>query len=227
MGVKTGVGHRAIWIGSATNFAASHRANLATGTVRVLSADGHAHSLPTAFVDQTLRIGRAKWTANRVLTSETGSAALRSSARCGFSDTSRVGSRVGQETGWACTLCSLVYNVTQRIRSAHCIGAAWILTATFNTRFISCAIAVLVAANDAHVVEANVAEEAIVVHSAGQHTLAFNAFLIYRAFGIAGTSWNATTVIAFVSSAAFSITSAGNWDTNTLRFRCSSEASRT
>lgn len=226
MSIETGVGHRAIWISSATSFAASHRANLATGTVSILSADGHAHSLAAALVNQTLGIGRAKWTANRVLTSKTGSATFGSSARCGFSDTSRVGSRIGQETGWACALCSLIYDVTQSVWSANCFGAARVLAATFNTSFVSCTIAILVAANNAHVVEANVAKEAIIVHAAGQHTLAANAFFVHCAFGVVGASWNTTAVIASVSGTAFCITSTSNWNTNAFSFWCSSEAGR-
>jgi hypothetical protein len=80
------VSHGAVRIDSASGFAASHRANLATGTVRVLSTDRHAHSLSAAFVDQTLGVGRAQRTTDGILTGESGSAALGSGARCWLSD---------------------------------------------------------------------------------------------------------------------------------------------
>ena len=58
LGVETRVSHRAVRIGPASDFAHSHGANFATGAVGVLSADGHAHSLAAALVDQTLSVGR-------------------------------------------------------------------------------------------------------------------------------------------------------------------------
>lgn len=85
LGVETSVGHGTIRIGSASHFAASHRTDFTARTVRVLSADGHAHSLTAALVDQALRVGRAQRAAHGVLTSESSCAALCSGTGCWFS----------------------------------------------------------------------------------------------------------------------------------------------
>ena len=87
----------------------------------------------------------------------------------------------------------------------------------FNT-FVGGAISVLTTTNGAHFVEANMAEETVVIHSAGQHTLAGNAFLVDGALGIASTNWNATSFIASVAAAAFAITTTSHRNTNAFSF---------
>ncbi len=119
LGVETGVSHGTIGIGPAANFAHSHRADLSAGTVGILTTDGHAHPLAASLIDQTLGVGRAEWPANRVLTSESSSAALGSGARRRLADAGRVGSRVGQETGRAGALSSLIHHITQSVGSCE------------------------------------------------------------------------------------------------------------
>lgn len=182
--------------------------------------------MSTAFVNQTLGVGRAERTADGILTGESGSAALGSGARCWLSDAGRVGSRVSQESSWTGTLSSLIDNITQRIRSANGVGAAGIFTAAVNASFIGSAIGVLATTNGAHVVETNVAEETIVVHSAGQHTLSGDAFLVNGALGVASADGNATSFIASVAASAFAITTASHWNTDAFRFGRSGESGR-
>lgn len=70
------------------------------------------------------------------------------------------------------------------------------------------------------------AEETIVVHSAGQHTLSGDAFLVDGALGVASADGNATSFVASVAATAFAIATASHWNADAFRFGRSGESGR-
>jgi len=81
-------------------------------------------------------------------------------------------------------------------------GLAWIHTFVAQTRFVRVAVLISTATERAHVIQANMAQETIIVQPAGQQAIAANALLVQRAFIVHGADWQANVFAAGVAVVA-------------------------
>lgn len=96
-----------------------------------------------------------------------------------------------------------------------------------DARLVRVAVLVRPAAERAHVVQTDMAQEAVVVESAGEQAVAADALLVERALVVGDADWEANVVAAGVAIAAVARVSAGHWQSNALHFRVPGEAGRT
>jgi len=89
------------------------------------------------------------------------------------------------------------------VRSAR-RGFAWIHTFVAQARFVRVAVLISAATERAHVVQADVAQEAIVVQPAGQQAISANALFVQRALIVHGADWQANVLAAGVAVVAVS-----------------------
>lgn len=120
-------------------------------------------------------------------------------------------------------------NRAQSIRSANGISGARIFTFAVDARFVGRAIFISATSNAAHVVQANVAEEAVVINPAGQHTSSADAFFIEGALRVDSTASNTTAFFTPRSAGTLVIPLAGNRrpDAFLARSFCKSDGART
>lgn len=98
---------------------------------------------------------------------------------------------------------------------AEGVGSAWIFIAGIGalvvaTRFTGAAVGVLMASVDTSVVEANVSQEAVVVHSTRQQAVSLEAALVQGTLLIVGAGWEAHCVSTGVTGTAICIYTASD-----------------
>ena len=100
-------------------------------------------------------------------------------------DTAHLGGWVGEEARVTGAPCFLLHHLADGVGSAGGQGRiAGVVALVVDARLGGRAVGVDLAAHLAHVVQADVAKEAVVVQAAGQHTLAVLASLVGRAVAI-------------------------------------------
>ena len=119
------------------------------------------------------------------------------------------------------------FEIDKKLITANTFDGAGILAAAVDARFIGGAVRVLPTADGAHAVEANVAEETVIVHSAGQHAIAGHALLVDGALGIDGAERDATAFGTAVAVLAVAVAAASDWDSDAFGFGRSGESSGT
>lgn len=87
-----------------------------------------------------------------------------------------------------------------------------------DARLVGVAVLVRPATERAHVVQAYVAQETVVVQPAGEQTVSTNAFLVERALVVVGADRKAHVVAACIPIVAVVCVSAGPWHCKTMKF---------
>ena len=143
-----------------------------------------------------------------------------------FPDTSHHSSWIRHKAIKAGTLSSLIHNLALSIWPTRSFPTAGILTPVCNTGKGSWTISVYFAAHEAHVVEAHVAKEAVVVETTRQHAHALLTSFIVGTVVVALTPEHADTVVADHALGAPGIVGAGVWNPDAFNFRISGKCSR-
>lgn len=80
---------------------------------------------------------------------------------------------------------------------------------------------------DAHVVQTNVTQKAVVVHSTGEHAVSFETFLVEGAVVVSSAGRQTHAVPASVAFGTFRCRVAGQWHSNALHVVVAGESRRT
>lgn len=165
--VDTGQIIRTSSIGSASSAAGQSLANLSGATIIVSSTDGLACTIITSFVVQAARIVCAQWATHLCEAGESFGALTVLSARQGRrANTADLCRGTGHHSGDTRASGPVIGHGADGIRSTG-IVLTRIVASVVAARLTCAAVFVRVAAKDTLIAQANVAQEAVVVHATG------------------------------------------------------------
>jgi len=143
-----------------------------------------------------------------------------------FPDAANDSCRVGHEPVEAGTLGTLVNHLALSIGTAGAFPGARIFAAIADTGKGSWAVRVDLATDDAHVVEADVAQEAVVVQPAGEHAHLLLAPLVVGAVVVVPAAQHADAIVATHSRRTSGVVDARVGDPDALNLRIAGERRR-
>lgn len=202
----------ALDVSAAPDHAHQALADLPASTILVPSAQRFANSGGVApLVAQTIQIRGADGGANVPYAScACGAVPVRLADGPGRPEAGNFRGWVRYEAGWARASGPLIEHRALGVRPARG-RLAGIGALVRDARLVRVAVLVRPATERAHVVQAYVAQETVVVQSAGEQTVSTNAFLVERALVVAGADRQAHVVAACVPVVAVVGVSAGHW----------------
>lgn len=209
--VQTSETFLALDVSPAPDHAHQPLADFSASTVLVPSAQRLANPRGVApLVAQAIQIRGADGGANVPNASRArGAVPVRLADGAGRSEAGNFGGWVRYEAGRTRTSCPLIEHRALGVRPARG-RLARIDALVRDARLVRVAVLVRPATERAHVVQAYVAQETVVVQPAGEQTVSTNAFLVERALVVGGADWKAHVVAASVPVVAVVRVSAGH-----------------
>jgi hypothetical protein len=223
--VLTGFLGSTIRVCSASLNALNPLTNLVSSAIRICSADLLTDVLDAQLVGEAVGVGAADGFAELCVALMTSRTLLVGDTSDWFSDASNDGRRIWHESVEARTLSSLIHNLALGIRSTGSFSAR-ILTPVRDAGKRRRTISVDFTSDEAHVVEAHVTEEAVIVEPAGEHTHPVLASFVVGTTFIVFASQHADAVVTLHSSCTSCIVDARVWYADTFYVRITGEGGR-